>query len=72
MKNTIFPRVEVEATFFAVTLDGVELGTFSAFQIHQGYVYSSSVETGDIVTVHLHDENGMPIEKIGEVMEVLS
>ena len=37
-----------------------------------GYVYSSSVETGDIVTVHLHDENGMPIEKIGEVMEVLS
>ena len=37
-----------------------------------GYVYSSSVEVGDIVTAHLHDENGLPIEKIGEVMEVLS
>ena len=37
-----------------------------------GYVYSSSVEVGDIVTIHLHDENGMPIEKAGEVMGVLS
>ena len=34
MKTTIFPKVEVEPTFFAVTLGGVELGTFSAYQIH--------------------------------------
>ena len=37
MKTTIFPKVEVEATFYAVTLDGVELGTFSAYEIHQAF-----------------------------------
>ena len=37
MNTTIFPRVEQDATFFAVTLDGVELGTFSAYQIHQAF-----------------------------------
>ena len=37
MNSTIFPRVEVDTTFFVVTLDGVELGTFSAYQIHQAF-----------------------------------
>ena len=37
MKNTTFPRVEVEPTYFVVTLDGVELGTFSAYQIQQAF-----------------------------------
>jgi hypothetical protein len=37
MNNTKFPRVEVEATFFVVTLDGVDLGTFSAYQIQQSF-----------------------------------
>lgn len=37
-----------------------------------GYVYSSSVEVGDIVTAHLHDENGLDLEVIDEVIEVLS
>jgi hypothetical protein len=35
MDNTNFPRVEVEPTYFLVILDGVDLGTFSAYQIHQ-------------------------------------
>jgi hypothetical protein len=35
MSDTTFPRVEVEPTYFLVTLDGVDLGTFSAYQIHQ-------------------------------------
>ena len=37
MKTTIFPKIEVEPTFFVVTLDGVELGTFSAYQIQQAF-----------------------------------
>lgn len=28
-------------------------------------------EVGETVTVQLHDENGMPIERTGEVVEVL-
>jgi hypothetical protein len=37
MKTTIFPKIEVEPTYFLVTLDGVDLGTFSAYQIHQSF-----------------------------------
>ena len=37
MKTTIFPKIEVDPTYFLVTLDGVDLGTFSAYQIHQSF-----------------------------------
>ena len=32
---------------------------------------TSEVAVGDTVTVKLHDENGMPIEETGVVVEVL-
>ena len=32
-----FPLVEQDATFFAVTRNGVELGTFSAYQIREAF-----------------------------------
>lgn len=36
-----------------------------------GTVENDDVEEGDFVTISLHDENGMPIEVSGEVIEVL-
>ena len=30
-----------------------------------------TAEVGEIVTVSLHDENGMPIKATGEVVEIL-
>jgi len=30
-----------------------------------------AAEVGEIVTVSLHDENGMPIKATGEVVEIL-
>lgn len=32
-----FPTVQVEATFFNVICNGVDLGIFSAFEIHQAF-----------------------------------
>ena len=32
-----FPLVEQDATFFAVTRNGLELGTFSAYQIREQF-----------------------------------
>ncbi len=36
-----------------------------------GVVEDDDVKEGDFVTVSLHNENGMPIEVSGEVIEVL-
>jgi hypothetical protein len=43
-----------------------------------GYINSDTIDgqhaedfIGERVTVHLHDENGMPIEKTGILIEVL-
>ena len=36
-----------------------------------GNVDSEDIEVGDLVTVNLHNENGMPIEEIGIVVEIL-
>jgi hypothetical protein len=35
-----------------------------------GWVYDDDVKEGDLVTVRLHDENGMPIEIGGNVVEI--
>ena len=43
MSNTTLPRVEVEPTYFVVTLDGVDLGTFSAYQIHQMFADEAGI-----------------------------
>lgn len=39
-------------------------------EITTGSVVDGVAEVGEVVTVKLHDENGMPIEKTGEVVEV--
>jgi len=33
--------------------------------------YVETAEIGDVVTVELHDENGLPIEVTGEVVEIM-
>lgn len=40
-------------------------------QITTGVVVSGVAEVGETVTVNLHDENGMPVQQTGVVVEVL-
>jgi len=46
---------------FTLLLDTNTVGTF----------IGESVTIGERATVHLHDENGVPIEQTGAVVEVL-
>jgi len=39
-----FPKIEQDVTFFTVIRNGVSLGVFSAFQIHQAFADDSDGE----------------------------
>lgn len=52
----------MEKIFVAIEIDG---------EISTGEVIKGEAEVGETVTIKLHDENGMPLEQTGVVVEVL-
>lgn len=54
-------KKEATMTTYTVALADDTVGTITA----------EAVSVGDTVTVTLHDENGMPIQATGEVVEIL-
>lgn len=56
-------------TIYTVLLDDDTVGTISSDTIDG---QSAEAFVGEIVNVHLHDENGNPIERQGRLVEVLS
>lgn len=51
----------MEKVFVAIEIDG---------EISTGEVIKGQAEVGEVVTIKLHDENGMPIQQTGPVVEV--
>ena len=55
-------------TIYTVLLEDNTVGTISSDTLDG---QSAEDFVGDIVNVHLHDENGNPIEREGRLVEVL-
>ena len=53
----------MEKVLVAIEYDG---------DISTGEVVDGTPEVGESVTIALHDENGVPIEQLGTVVEVLT
>jgi hypothetical protein len=62
-------RSNIMNTIYTVLLDDDTVGTISSDTIDgqsaEGFI-------GEVMNVHLHDENGNPIERQGRLVEVLS
>lgn len=56
-------------TIYTVLLEDNTVGTISSDTLDG---QSAGDFIGEIVNVHLHDENGMPIERRGRLVEVLT